>query len=163
MAYVASAGRFLPYNNDPNAPLPSPAATAANEQARRPYQQFGQITEDFSGGNSLYNALQITLEKRFSRNFSVSANYTWSKSMDSVSYTSDLNAITVTDPFNVNAYHGVSDFNLPQNFVLNYFWQLPSPGHGLVKSDFWGVGDHGNLDMAERVSAQCYIWRRLLL
>jgi hypothetical protein len=143
VAYAASAGRFLPYNTDPNAPLPSPTATVASEQARRPYQQLVQVTEDMSGANSMYNALEVTLEKRFSKNFNVTANYTWSKSMDSVSYSSDLNAITVTDPYNINAYHGVSDFNVPQNFVLNYFWQLPSPGHGWVKAVLGGWSTTG--------------------
>ncbi|MGH9326290.1 MAG: carboxypeptidase regulatory-like domain-containing protein, partial [Terriglobia bacterium] len=56
------------------------------------------------------------------------------KSIDTVSSMVDMNgAITVIDPYNVNAYRSVSDFNVPQNFVLNYFWQLPSPQHGLAK------------------------------
>jgi hypothetical protein len=114
--------------------LPSSTATAANEQARRPYQQFVQITEDMSGGNSSYNALQVTVEKRFSHGFNLTANYTWSKSIDTSSFSSDLNAITIINPYNVNAYRGLSDFNVPQIFVLNYSWQLPSPRAGLAKT-----------------------------
>jgi len=52
VGYVASLGRHLAYNTDVNAPLPSPTATADNEDARRPFQQFGQITQDTAGGNS---------------------------------------------------------------------------------------------------------------
>jgi len=34
----------------------------------------------------------------------------------------------------VNAYRGVSDYNVPHRFVLNYLWQLPSPKGGLAKT-----------------------------
>src|ERR1043165_2727277 len=59
------------------------------------------------------------------------ANYTWAKSIDAVSYSTDLDGINVINPYNVNAYRGVSDYNVPHRFVLNYLWQLPSPGPGL--------------------------------
>jgi hypothetical protein len=85
VGYVASKGTHLSYNTDLNAPLPSPTATADNEQSRRPYQQFEQITQDSSNGNSSYNSLQVVLEKRFSHGVTVSANYTWSRSIDEVS------------------------------------------------------------------------------
>ena len=42
------------------APLPSSTATADNEDERRPYQQFGQITQDQSSANSTYHSLQIS-------------------------------------------------------------------------------------------------------
>ncbi|HMJ60893.1 MAG TPA: hypothetical protein VK493_03980, partial [Bryobacteraceae bacterium] len=35
---------------------------------------------------------------------------------------------------NLKAYRGVSDFNVPQRFVLNYVWQLPSPKQGVAKA-----------------------------
>ena len=134
VGYIASVGRHLAYNTDVNAPLPSPTATGDNEDARRPYQQYGQITVDTSGGNSNYNSLQVVVEKRFSHGVSLSANYTWSKSIDAVSYQTDLCGINVINPYDVNAYRGVSDFNVPHRFVLNYLWQLPSPKQGLAKT-----------------------------
>src|SRR5262245_26437720 len=137
-SYVGSKGTHLNYNNDINAPLPSPSATADNEDARRPYSQFVQLTQDTSGANSTYNALQLAVEKRFSHNFTVSANYTWSRSIDPVSYPTDLDTINVINPYNLNAYRGVSDFNVPHRFVLNYLWQLPSPKAGVLRTVFGG-------------------------
>ncbi|MDQ1474229.1 MAG: hypothetical protein QOJ99_5709 [Bryobacterales bacterium] len=137
-SYVGSKGTHLSYNTDINAPLPSATATADNEDARRPYQQFVQFTQDVSGATSTYHALQLSLEKRFSHGFTVSANYTWSKSIDPVSYSTDLDTINVINPYNVNAYRAVSDFNVPQRFVLNYLWQLPSPKAGLMRKAFGG-------------------------
>jgi hypothetical protein len=134
LGYVGSLGRHLAYNTDVNAPLPSPSATADNENDRRPYQQFQQVTQDTSGGNSSYNALQVSLEKRFSHGVNVSANYTWSRSIDQVSYQTDLCGINIINPYDLNAYRAVSDFNVPQRFVLNYLWQLPSPKQGVAKA-----------------------------
>ncbi|MCU1259173.1 MAG: hypothetical protein JWO80_2058, partial [Bryobacterales bacterium] len=132
--YVGSKGTHLAYNTDVNAPLPSPTATADNEQARRPYQQFQQITQDSSNGNSTYHSLQVAVDKRFSRGVTLSANYTWSKSIDEVSYQTDLCAINIINPYNLGAYRAVSDYNIPQRFVLNYLWQLPSPKGGLERA-----------------------------
>jgi hypothetical protein len=137
-SYVGSKGTHLNYNTDINAPLPSSTATADNEDARRPYQQFVQFTQDVSGANSSFNALQLSLDKRFSHGFTVSANYTWSKSIDPVSYSTDLDTINILNPYNINAYRGVSDFNTPHRFVLNYLWQLPSPKAKLMRSALGG-------------------------
>lgn len=134
VSYAGAKGTDLSYNIDVNAPRPSPTATAGNETARRPYPQYGQITQDQSGGNSEYDALQISLEKRFSYGIRLGANYTWSKSLDEVSTATDLCGLNVINPYNVRAYRAVSDYNVPQRFVLNYTWQLPSPKSGIEKA-----------------------------
>lgn len=146
VGYVASKGTHLSYNTDVNAPLPSPNATGDNEQARRPYQQFQQITQDSSNANSIYNSLQVQVEKRFSHGVTASANYTWGRSIDEVSYQTDLCGINVIDPYNVRAYRGVSDYNVPHRFVLNYLWQLPSPRKALPKAVLGGWETSGILD-----------------
>jgi hypothetical protein len=128
----------LAYNTDVNAPLPSPDATADNEDARRPYQQYQQITQDMSGANSSYNSLQVAAEKRFSHGVTLSANYTWARSIDEVSYQTDLCGINIINPYDIRAYRGVSDFDVPHRFVLNYLWQLPSPKEGLKRALFGG-------------------------
>ena len=138
VGYAASKGTHLGYNSDVNAPLPGPGATAANESQRRPNQNFQEVVEDVSGGNSIYNSLQVSMEKRFSKGFTMSANYTFAKSIDDVSYLTDLCGVNVINPYNVRAYRGVSDFNVPHRFVLNYLWQLPSPKEGVMKALFGG-------------------------
>ena len=55
-----------------------------------PYRQpadprFGAVTQLSVGANSHYNGLQLTTEKRMSRNIQFTANYTWSRCMDEVS------------------------------------------------------------------------------
>lgn len=138
VGYVASKGTHLAYNTDVNAPLPSPDATADNEDDRRPYQQFQQITQDQSAANSSYNSLQVQVDKRFTHGVTVSANYTWGRSIDEVSYQTDLCGINIINPYDIRAYRGVSDFNVPQRFVLNYLWALPSPKQGVERALFGG-------------------------
>src|SRR5262249_39344915 len=95
VGYAASKGTHLGYNSDVNAPLPAPGATAANESQRRPNQNFQEVVEDVSGGNAIYNSLQVSMEKRFSKGFTMSANYTFAKSIDDVSYLTDLCGVNV--------------------------------------------------------------------
>jgi hypothetical protein len=87
-----------------------------------------------SGANSSYNSLQVEVDKRFSHDVTISANYTWSRSIDEVSYQTDLCGINIINPYDIRAYRGVSDFNVPHRFVLNYLWQLPSPKEGIERA-----------------------------
>ena len=54
----------------------------ASLNARRPNQLFPRsVTGDKSIGNSIYNALQVKLERRMTRGLTFLTAYTWSKSM----------------------------------------------------------------------------------
>jgi hypothetical protein len=117
MGYAGSKGTHLSFNTDMNAGV----------NGERPYADFDMVTQDSSAANSSYNSLQLGIEKRMSRGFSLGANYTWSKSMDWVSTLSDLDTLQVINPFNYKAYTAVSDYDLPHRLTLNYVWQLPSP------------------------------------
>ncbi len=117
LGYAGSKGTHLSFNTDMNAGV----------NGERPNPDFDIVTQDHSGANSNYNALQLGIEKRMSKGFSLGANYTWAKSMDWVSTLSDLDTLQVINPFNYRAYTAVSDFDLPHRLTLNYVWQLPSP------------------------------------
>jgi hypothetical protein len=125
--YVGTKGTFLPYNVDLNHAVYSPGATVADTQQRRPNSDFQTLISDISGGNSIYNALQLSLERRFSRGLSVGANYTFSRSIDYNSATAALININLINTDNARAYRGVSDYNIPHRLVVNYVWELPSP------------------------------------
>jgi hypothetical protein len=95
--------------------------------ARRPYApNFASTGTLFTDGLSIYHSLQVTLEKRFSRGFTVLANYTFSKSIDLNSTTSE--AIQgPTNPRNWRLDRGLSAFDMPQRLVTSYVWQIPVP------------------------------------
>ena len=127
VGYVASKGTHLGFNTDLNPAIFRPGASGDDTQARRPNQDFQTITQNVSGGNSIYNSLQVGVDKRFSRGFRVGANYTFARSIDWVSYLTDLDGINVINPFSARAYRGLSDFHVPHRLVASYLWQLPSP------------------------------------
>jgi hypothetical protein len=142
-AYVGAKGTHLGFNTDLDAAPFRPGATDSNTQARRPYQDFTQITQNVPGGNSIYNSLQLSVDKRFSRGITLGANYTFARSIDYVSYLTDLDGINVINPFNARAYRGPSDYNVPHRFVLNYVWHLPSPASGALRHVLGGWESSG--------------------
>jgi hypothetical protein len=61
-----------------NVPDPGPGAV----QSRRPLPQWGQISEELTSGIAHYDALQTSLEKRFSSGYYSLVSYTWSRCFD---------------------------------------------------------------------------------
>ena len=70
-------------------------------------------------GNSNYNALDLTL-KHTSGSLTMLASYTYGKSLDDSS-----NLQEQVNPFNYRAEYGISAYDIKQNFVLSYDYQLP--------------------------------------
>ena len=121
VAYVGNKGTRLEYSSNGNIPLPGPG----NIQARRPYPQWGVFLFQEWGGSSTYHSLQTKIEKRFSNGFSALASYTFSKCLDGPGSEEGSAPAWYLDPSN----KGVCNYDVPQNFVTSYVWQLPF-GHG---------------------------------
>jgi carboxypeptidase family protein len=87
----------------------------------------------FSRGVSSYNALQLDVNRRFSRGLSVRGVYTWSKTLDdgdSLNQTAAANAPgLVSNPFNLGADKGLATFNVKNVGVISALYELPF-GHG---------------------------------
>jgi hypothetical protein len=96
-------------------------SSEANAQQRRLYANFSDVFLFASDKNSNFNALQLNLEKRFSRGLSVIANYAWSHQMDNFPPTNYLQ----TDPFDRNYDWGNSLNNVPNVFHLSEVWRVP--------------------------------------
>ena len=145
-SYVGSRGTHLVSCVNINQPIFIPgASTNANQQSRRPFPQFNAINEAFSGTNSRYNALQLTLNKRFARGFSLLANYTLGRSTedgDPVGIFGSAAGYRVQG--NRALDYGVSDYDRPQVFSVAYGWDLPFPStsHTWVRRAFgyWTLG-----------------------
>ena len=125
-AYVGSTANHLFIQNqlDP-AIYGKPGATVNARRLLAP--AYTSIVDMLSVGNSNYNALQITANKRFHHGLTVLANYTRSKSIDEGSG----DGSQPSNPFNIRAERAVSDFNFPNRFVASAIWQLPGlTAHG---------------------------------
>jgi hypothetical protein len=80
--------------------------------------------------NSTYHALQIVVEKRYSNGLQLSANYTWSKSIDDSSVYDDnltwLGSFTsLQDPNKPWLERSLSTFDLASVLKINYSYDLP--------------------------------------
>jgi hypothetical protein len=120
-AYGASKGTHLIRSRDLNQPEPGPGAVAS----RRPTPAFAGIFYIESGANSSFQSLQLSIDRRLSRKFSMLASYTRSKSID------DTSAFLGTlpdknfpqDSHNYRAERGLSSFDVPNRFVTAYVYQ----------------------------------------
>jgi hypothetical protein len=102
--------------------LPTTAAAAlqgqniVRERLLRPYPQFDSVNTTTNEGRSWYNALQLNLQRRFSRGFTVGSSYTYSKFTEAVEF---LNA---GDP---EPWKGASAVDVPHRMTLNGIVELP--------------------------------------
>ncbi len=133
MAYVGSVSRKFYLSRDENEPIYIPGAgtSTAALNARRPYQPtpatytFGAIVENDPAGNGSYNALQVTLTRRFAHGFSLLANYVWAKSIDISSVDPSNITLTLSNQNDISADKARSDYDVPQRFVASYLWNTP--------------------------------------
>ncbi|HZF39382.1 MAG TPA: hypothetical protein VE715_11185, partial [Blastocatellia bacterium] len=73
--------------------------------------------------NSFYHAFTAQAQKRFSRNFSLNAHYTFSKAIDEVTdYNSDFSA---RNPLNLRLDRALSSFDQRHRFVASGVFQSP--------------------------------------
>jgi hypothetical protein len=80
---------------------------------------FGSVSYQTTIGNSDYNALEASLHHTSGR-AQLFVSYTYSKSIDQASNLGDQ-----VDPFNPNLSRGLSAFDMRQNFVASYTYNLP--------------------------------------
>jgi hypothetical protein len=124
VSYVASKGTALWVHSQENFAQYSPAATLQNIQERRPLACFRAIPSVLSAGNSSYQALQATLNRRFTGGLSVLAHYTFGKSIDNVSEENAGN-IETPNPKNAGLNRARSDFDVRHRFVTSVIYELP--------------------------------------
>ena len=126
-------------------PIPRPGT-----KPQRINPNFGQIRNTDWSGHSTYHALQANLVQRPIKNLTYQLAYTWSKSIDNGSNTftgASESANSAAARVGLRSCNrGVSDFDIPHNFVANFQYDLPAPAvvkaHGLTNTLFggWQVG-----------------------
>lgn len=133
IGYVGSVSRHLqqyrninaiPYGSRFSAENANPiiAGTALPDNYLRPYSGYGNINYYENVGNSNYNSLQVTANRRFARGVQFGLAYTWSKAMDEVDGDRDS---TATYQTRRNWHYGKAGFDQTHIFVLNYTWDMP--------------------------------------
>jgi hypothetical protein len=145
-----ATGQAVDFNlANPGNPATTPATPAAliGFEARGPILGFN-IPEALllqSSANSIYNALQLGLTKRFSRGFQFNAFYTYSKSIDLQSSDPGSTAgggkpdvpnvgfVVQGNQRDLSSNRAVSDFDRTHRFSASYVVDLPIGGNKLLK------------------------------
>jgi hypothetical protein len=139
-AYVGSKGNHLFMSSELNPAIyGAPGGTLDARRLMAPV--FGPVTDQSSRGNSIYHALQVTANKRFSRGFTIQTNYTFGKLIDDASGDGDA----PSNPFNFRNERGPSDLDIMHRFVGSFVWELPllSDAPGFVRHIFGGWQTNG--------------------
>ena len=131
-AYVGSQSRHLLESLELN-PAVYLAGSKLSTDARRAFQPYGSISQASQDINSGYNSLQLTLQKRFSKGLTLLANYTWSKSLDTLPSGEGITGVSAGSnspiPWNFPGRHqydrGPSEFDHTHRFVTSYVYDLP--------------------------------------
>jgi hypothetical protein len=130
--YVGSKGTNLITRRNINQPVNGvrPYPTLSSSSSILPGTPLGNITQVESIGNSSYNALWVTGTRRLTRHLQCDASYTWSKSLDYSSYSSQ--GIVVQNSYDVDGSRGLSDFDARHRFVVSAIYELPFHGNRLI-------------------------------
>lgn len=93
----------------------------------RPNPTFNSDNARGNYYNSNYNALDVSLRKRFSHGLSLNANYTYSKALDELSdvFRSKSTQLSATDVQNIRLDYGPADFDVRHRVVVSYNYDLP--------------------------------------
>jgi len=90
--------------------------TVSGTQLLRPYPEFTDVTANDTSGYSSYNALQLSLQKRFSHGYNLSVSYSRSKALD---------AITFLNAGDTKPWYGVSNGDYPNVLSVGGIYELP--------------------------------------
>lgn len=144
-AYIGTRAHDLPTSRQINPAVFGPGATLANRQQRRLYPEFESISSFDPIGRSQYHGMELSVNKRFSRGYSILASYTLSKAKDNAS---NDDGFSGQDPLDPNDTWGLADSDQRQRLVTSFVWELPSPQTGAAKAVLGGWQFNGILKLA---------------
>jgi hypothetical protein len=114
-------------------PIPYPGFTGTVLQALRPYPQYLTLTALAAKvGYNNYDALQLTLRKRYSFGLTAEAHFTWSKNLGISSpgtYGGGVVDNTLQNSYAPGAEYSYLSIDVPRALVMRYTYELPfGPG-----------------------------------
>ena len=138
IGYFGNKGTHLRISRNINQPIngvrPFPRLSPSDPFA--PNALLNNIVQIEGTGNSSYNALWITANKRLSRGFQFNASYTFSKSIDYNSLNSQ--GVIVQDSYNLAGSRGLSDYDARHRLVFSGIYEAPFHGNRFVEG--WQLG-----------------------
>ncbi|PYR23664.1 MAG: TonB-dependent receptor [Acidobacteria bacterium] len=123
VTYVGRLGRCLQRERNINQLLPGTlqANPGVNIAALRPYLGYGAIRLAENAGESKYNSLQLSADRRYANGLKIGAAYTLSKSLDNGSTKRDV----VWNTYDDTGFWGPSSFDRRHVLNVYYIYDLP--------------------------------------
>ena len=151
LGYVGSQSYHTPLTIDTNSPAPQVCQSAAgcksggvnagsaivpqgttyfpSTPGLRPNPYVSNNSPYYNEGTSNYNALNVSLVKRFSRGLAFKANYSWAKVMDlnsaALAVTGENEPTDVFSPYELWRNRGPAAYSIEHQFNANFSYQLP--------------------------------------
>lgn len=127
VGYVGNKSDRLIILGDFNQARPNAEGENTTLQARRPIPGYQFIQSAFDGGKGDYQALQLKVERRYSRGFYFLSSFTWSRARDNASghletANGDNSRVNMAD---LDSEFGISGYNQPLNNTTTVVWDLP--------------------------------------
>jgi hypothetical protein len=139
MAYVGDKGTHLTTYYNYNRQQYGLAPCSNSAPAGCNFSALGAINTQATIGNSSYNALQVSLNRRFTAGLQFGAAYTWSHAIDDSPDAYDAYAENGGTPVNYRdlaAERSSSDYDMRNRLVLNGMYALPF-GRGQQWGNNW--------------------------
>jgi len=141
VGYIGTSGNYLSRERDLNQ-LPTgttfkPENVGANVNFLRPFRGYANIPMLEHSGRSEYNALQVEVNRRFSKGLLYGFAYTYGKTMDNNSGPRD----GFYDVYNQQLNWGKSANDVRHVVVTNFVWEMPffnKSSNGFVKAGLGG-------------------------
>jgi hypothetical protein len=127
LAYIGTKGTRLDVQVQPNQ---APPGSPLTSQERLSIGNATGFTYDAPVGNSIYNAFQARLNRRFRRGFSGTIQYTFSKAIDDSSTLGGAGNTVAQNFYDISAERGLSSFDRRHVLTATYIWQSPIGGTG---------------------------------
>jgi len=127
VGYIGNQSRDIMILGDYNQARPNGPTENTALQARRPIQGFQEIQAAFSGGKGDYRALQVKVERRYTRGLYLLNSFTWSRARDNASghlevQNGDNSRVNYRD---LESEFGRSGYDQPINNTTSFVWELP--------------------------------------
>jgi hypothetical protein len=142
--YVGNHGYHEPVNaNSVNAyNAGTPAGTFLELPAAPPNENFGPVTQVYSGASSNYNGLILSAVRR-TKSLTLQFNYAYSHALDEISNGGfngfSGNSINPSNPYNLASNYGNADYDTRHYINGSYVYNLPYYGGPRILTDGWEV------------------------
>jgi hypothetical protein len=123
VTYVGRRGLYQPRERNINQLRPGTLAQnpGVNIAALRPFKGYGVIRLSENAARSMYNSLQLSVDRRYSNGLKVGLAYTLGKSTDNGSDKRNV----LWDPYDDTSFEGPSSFDRRHSLSIYYIYDLP--------------------------------------